>query len=113
VRHGGSRSRVNFSFRAAQAFPCAFIQAYARRLARTPLAVTTEKHDPRILLPSAVHQFTEVFIPGDKDRFLTVRSREQVRIIRAWGYLGNIINLISRLTAYLIAASTPSRVSVG
>ena len=37
--------------------------------------------------------------PGDEDRFLTVRSCEHVRIIRAWwGYLGNIINLISRLT---------------
>ncbi len=50
------------------------------------------------LLHSAVHQFTEVFIPGDKDRFPTVHSREHVRIIRAWGYLGNIINLISRVT---------------
>jgi len=30
--------------------------------------------------------------------FLTVHSREHVRIIRAWGYLGNRINLISRLT---------------
>jgi hypothetical protein len=35
---------------------------------------------------------------GDEDRFLTVRSREHVRIIRAWGYLGNILNLGSRLT---------------
>jgi hypothetical protein len=72
----GAVARVNFSFRAAQAFPCAFIQSCARRRTRTPLAVATEKHNPRILLPSAVHQFTEVFIPGDKDRSLTVRSRE-------------------------------------
>jgi hypothetical protein len=44
----------------------------------------------RFLLPSAVHQFTKVSVPGDEDRFLTVRSREHVRIIRAWGYLGRL-----------------------